>query len=139
MKPLRPRRRRPVPWPLCLAGLLVTACGGDDPSTPPSPVPGTAIVTLGGATAEDRAVLLDIGSEATSVSAGTDGIQVRSRSVDGGWAVAAFGALAGGEIVRVAVADTTSLPAVVIRQVAVTSGDLRESLATYRGEVDVVR
>lgn len=139
MKPPHQHRWRPVSWLICVAALLATGCGGDDPSTPPSPVPGTVIVTLGGAAAEDRAVLLDIGGEATSVSPGTDGIQVRSRSVDGGWKVAAFGALAGGEIVRVAVSDTTSLPELLIRQVAVASGELRASLATYRGEMEVVR
>lgn len=122
-----------------MAVLLTAACGGDDPSTPPGPVPGTVVVTLEGAVAEDRAVLLEVGGEVAGLSPGSDGLEMGARQGNGVWRVAAFGNLPGSELVRVQVSDTTSLPTVLIREVATATGELRGSLGGYDGRVRVVR
>ena len=124
---------------ILVGGLLTLSCGGEGPSGPPAPVPGTAVVTLNGALSDDRAVLLEIGPGVFSLSTGASGLQVHTLAEGGKYIVAAFGPLAGGEVIRIQIPDIASLPPVVIREVATESGTLRTDLAQYGGRITVIQ
>ncbi len=120
---------------LAAAVLLVSACGGDTPGTGPRPVPGTALVSLSGARVDDRAVLLEVGTGVTAVTAGGSAtIGAGPQTTDGRRRVLVLGALSG-DLLRLTVSDVKQLPAVQVREVAASDGSLRTDLSGYSAQV----
>ena len=121
---------------LAAAALLGTACGGGDtPGTGPRPVPGTAVVSLAGARADDRAVLLEVGTGVTAVTAGGGAtIGAGPQTTDGRRRVLVLGTLSG-DLLRLTVSDVKQLPAVQVREVAAGDGSLRDDLSGYSAQV----
>ena len=117
------------------AALLCTGCGGGDaPGTGPKPVPGTAVVSLAGARADDGAVLLEVGTGVTAVAAGGSAtIGAGPQTTDGRRRVLVLGALQG-DLLRLTVSDVKQLPAVQVREVAANDGSLRD-LSGYSAQV----
>ena len=123
---------------LVAGAVLTVSCSGDDPVTPATPAtPGEVVVVLRGALAGDRAILLDIGQGAITVTPGSGELQMHARADGGRFIVAVFGQLDQGPILRVKVSNIESLPTLSIRDVASDSGSLRESLSTYSLQIEV--
>ena len=124
---------------LLAAAPILASCGGEGTSGPPEPVPADVILTLEGAVAGDRAVLLEIGSGATAVTAGSAQVEVHARPYLRGWVVAVFGPMAGQPLLRISVPDRNALPTVTLKEIATESGDLRAELAAYSPRLEVVK
>lgn len=123
---------------LVAAALLCAACaGGDGPGTGPQPVPGTALVSLAGAHANDRAVLLEVGTGVTGITAaGSATIGAGPMSTDGRRRVLVLGALQG-DLLRLTVSDVKQLPTVQVHEVAASDGSVRTDLSGYAAQVRV--
>ena len=128
---------RPLGRVLALAAgtVLTVSCGGDDPVVPATP--GEAVVVLVGAVAGDRAILLDVGQGAITVTPGSGELQMHARADGGRFVVAVFGHLDQGPILRIQVSNIESLPALSIREVASDSGSLREPPSSYSLQIEV--
>ena len=81
---------------VAVAGTVLTvSCSGDDPVIPATP--GEVVVVLRGALAGDRAILLDIGQGAITVTPGSGELQMHARADGGRFIVAVFGQDDGGD------------------------------------------
>lgn len=133
------RFRSPILAAALASGVLAGGCGDDAPSAPAGPVAGTAVLSIDGVSADDRAVLVRVGAGASSVEPADPALQVHVRSDgEGGWRIVAIGALAG-PLARLSLPDTSAVPNVVIQEVAVDDGALRSGLAGYRARTEVER
>jgi hypothetical protein len=115
----------------------IGACGGESggPTGPSAPTPGVLVVRLAGPAAREGAVLLSIAGPdvPTEVTAAQSGVIAHARPAQGGTAVALFGAIATGELLRMRVPDVRAAAAyqATVREVAGEDNALRADLASY--------
>ena len=127
---------------VAMMAALTLSCGGSEPAGPAAPnpqVPGLAVVVLEGAVSDDRAILLDVGTGATSFEAARTELEVHAGANGGGFLVAVFGPLSGGPFLHIVIPDIATIPTITLREVAAVDGQLRSSLATYRLQISEIR
>ena len=123
---------------LCAAVAALGSCGdATGPGEPvDAPAPGELRVRLSSPAPSDGAVLLTITGPAapTEVTGTQAGVLVHARAAGGGWTVALFGAVSGGEVLRLQVPDVRAAAAyqATVREVAGEDNVLREDLGAYR-------
>jgi hypothetical protein len=122
---------------LVALGFVATAPSCGDGPVGSGEEEGVVDVTLVGARADDRAVLMELGVGVVSIEAAREDVIVRFRRSEASWVAAAFGPLAGAPVIRITVSDVNNLPIVAPREVSDVDGRLRDSLADYAARLDV--